>query len=90
MRSPTTGSPDQTHLRAHLRQETTTSASDRTRFSRMRGRPETGGHDSISTSSASPYSELSAARSMRVLLVAMIRFRGRLGPTGAEARSQER
>src|SRR6185312_16072534 len=29
MRSPTTGSPDHTHLRAHLRQATTTSASDR-------------------------------------------------------------
>jgi hypothetical protein len=39
MRSPTISSPDQTVRRAHLRQETPTSASDRIRFSRMRGVP---------------------------------------------------
>ena len=43
MRSPIIGSPDQTEKRPLLRQEGSTSASDRTRFSRMRGVPE-GGH----------------------------------------------
>ena len=47
MRSLTTGCPDPTHLRAQLRQETTTSASDRARLSPMHGCPETGEHDSF-------------------------------------------
>ena len=45
MRSPTIGSPDQTEKRPLLRQEGSTSASDRTRFSRMRGRPRRGPHN---------------------------------------------
>jgi hypothetical protein len=40
MCSPTIGSPDQTYLRAQPRQAGSTSASDTTRFSRMRGRPD--------------------------------------------------